>query len=498
MLGDLMDWPDFLIHVRQYVELAATALAAGCAAGVPLGVLAARLPALRGLILGAANLGRVVPSLALLTFMLPLFGVGFLPALAAITLLAVAPIVITTDVALRGVPAAARDVARGMGMTSAQTFVRVEWPLAFPVVFSGIRTAATEVVASAVLASFIGAGGLGDYIQSGLQANVPAQLWTGAIAVAALALLTEFALAVCCFAHEDARPLSLNRKTAIALMLAAGALPSCSSRRPGVIRVGSKNFTEDIVVAEIYAAALEGVGLTVERHMNLGSTQIATEAMLRADIDVYPEYTGTALIDVLHLPPMRDAAALLTRVRSEYRKRYDLLWLSPSPANDSQGIATTRAVSGRYNLRTLSQCARLAPQLRFAAIPEFLARADALPGLQKYYGGFNFKSVASYAIGLQYAALTGGSADVATAFTTDAQLVSNDFVVLEDDRHFWPPYNIAPVVRAQVLRTNTRIASVLNRIAPHLTDAAVRRLNQQVDLQKMDPTDAAAQFLRSI
>lgn len=190
-----MNWPDFLVHLRAYVLLAGAALAVGCVAGLPLGAVSARFGAARGPILGIANLGRVVPSLALLTFMLPLLGTGFLPALAALSLLAMAPIVITTDVALRGVPPAAIDAARGLGMTSAQRFTRVEWPLAFPVVFSGIRIASTEVIASAVLASFIGAGGLGEYILSGLQANVPGELWTGVIAVAVLALLAEFALA---------------------------------------------------------------------------------------------------------------------------------------------------------------------------------------------------------------------------------------------------------------------------------------------------------------
>lgn len=184
------------MHVRDYVALAASALATAIAAGIPLGILAANVRPARGLILTLGNIGRVVPSLAILTFMLPLFGVGFLPAYAALTLLACAPVLIATDVGLRSVSPAALDAAQGMGMTPAQRFARVEWPLAFPVIFSGVRTAATEVIASAVLASFIGAGGLGEYVTTGLQANQPAQLWTGVIAIAAIALLAEFLLAL--------------------------------------------------------------------------------------------------------------------------------------------------------------------------------------------------------------------------------------------------------------------------------------------------------------
>jgi osmoprotectant transport system substrate-binding protein len=260
--------------------------------------------------------------------------------------------------------------------------------------------------------------------------------------------------------------------------------------------VGSKNFAEDITIAEIYAAALEKASLKVERSMNLGSTQIATAAMQRGDIDLYPEYTGTGLIDVLHLPPMRDAQRLFDAVKSAYAQQYSMTWLTPSPMNDSQGLATTQAVARRYKLRTLSDCAKAAPQLRLAAIAEFLTRADALPGLQKFYGGFKFKDNRTYAIGLQYQALTSADADVCTAFTTDSQIGSENLIVLKDNRHFWPPYNVAPVVRNATLRAHPQIATVLNRISPLLTDAVVRQLNYQVNVEHMDPADAAKLFLK--
>lgn len=291
--------------------------------------------------------------------------------------------------------------------------------------------------------------------------------------------------------------MSITRKEALALIGAAAALPRCSANGgAGAVRVGSKNFAEDITVAEIYAAALERANIPVERHMNLGSTQIATAAMQRGDIDLYPEYTGTGLIDVLHKPPMRDAQQIYKTVKSTYEQQYRITWLMPSPMNDSQGLATTQAVAQRYNMRTLSQCARLAPQLRLATIAEFLTRSDALPGLQSYYSGFHFKSNRTYEIGLQYQALLGGDAEVSTAFTTDSQIGTENLIVLEDDRHFWPAYNIAPVVRQSALKTHPQIAAVLNRISPLLTDTAVRELNYQVNVKHADPADAAQQFLK--
>ncbi len=191
----MVNWGDLASHAWAYVVLAFTALAAGTILGVPLGVLTAHVPALRAPVLALGNIGRVVPGLAILTFMLPLFGVGFVPAFIALTLLATAPVLINTDLGFRSISPAVLDAARGLGMTPAQQLRRVEWPLAFPILFSGVRTAATEVIGSAVLASFIGAGGLGEYITTGLQANQPEQLWTGVAAIAAIALATEFTLA---------------------------------------------------------------------------------------------------------------------------------------------------------------------------------------------------------------------------------------------------------------------------------------------------------------
>ncbi len=381
-------------------------------------------------------------------------------------------------------------------MTRWQQLFRVEWPLALPVLFTGVRTASTELIASATLAAFIGAGGLGEYILRGLQANDPRlidrRLYGSCVA------------RDCCRAafHPRLAPYwrafmsHLSRKQVTILIGAALVLPQCSSRRGNAVAVGSKNFTEEFIIAEIYAQALERAGLTVVRKFNLGSTQIAMTALRRGDIDLYPEYTGTALIDVLHLPPMHDPQALYRRVSDEFATRFALRWLRPSPMNDSQGLATTQSISKQYGIATLSQLSRVASQLRLGAIPEFLSRADALPGLQKYYGGFRFKDVKTYDIGLKYQALLHGDADIVTAFTTDGALAANNLVVLKDDKHFWPEYHIAPVVRIDALRRAPAIAAALNRIAPAISDAAARSMNYAVDVKKQDSADVASAFLK--
>ncbi|MBD5654168.1 MAG: ABC transporter permease [Candidatus Eremiobacteraeota bacterium] len=185
---------DLLVHVRDHLALAFAALAVALAIGLPVGAAVARTPRLRSLSLGAIYVVRVVPSLAVLAIMLPLVGIGFLPSLVALALLAIPPIALNTDLGLRGVPEAVRDAARGLGMSAHQVRAQIDWPLALPVVFSSIRTAAVEVVASATLAAFIGGGGLGEYIVNGLAENDRPQLLEGAISVGILALLTQWLL----------------------------------------------------------------------------------------------------------------------------------------------------------------------------------------------------------------------------------------------------------------------------------------------------------------
>ena len=291
----------------------------------------------------------------------------------------------------------------------------------------------------------------------------------------------------------------MKRAQALTL-LGSAALAGCGGGGGGTqaVAIGSKNFTEELIIGEIYALVLEQQGFKVVRKLNLGGTEIAQAALVRGDIDLYPEYTGTALIDVLKLPMQHDAAAIYDTVKSAYEQKFQLTWLDPAPFNDSQGLATTKAIAAKYNLKTLSDLSRVASQLRLGSIPEFIKRPDALPGLQKAYGGFVFKDIKLFDIGLKYKALLSGAVDVVVAFTTEGALSANDLVVLVDDKHFWPTYQVAPVIRQSTLKAMPAIATHLNKIAPNLSDATMRELNNMVDgTQKRDAADVAREFVKT-
>lgn len=283
-----------------------------------------------------------------------------------------------------------------------------------------------------------------------------------------------------------------------ALLLTACA-PSGSNQAEslGTIAVGSKDFTEQFIVAEMYAQILEDAGFTVERKLNLGGTPIAQEAILNSDIDLYPEYTSTGLLTVLKLSPIQDAQEIYATVKENYEEQFNLTWLDPSPFNNTQALAITQETAEKYGIRTYSDLSEKAPELMLGGPAEFLEREDGIKGLQEAYGGFEFKEVKQLGTGsLRYQALMDGQVDVVVAFGTDGAIKGNDLVVLVDDQVFYPIYNIAPVVRMDTLDAYPQIAELLNELAPLLTDDVMSGLNWQVDgPEGREPAEVAREFL---
>jgi osmoprotectant transport system substrate-binding protein len=281
-----------------------------------------------------------------------------------------------------------------------------------------------------------------------------------------------------------------------ALILSACA-PSQSSDSAGTVIVGSKDFTEQFIVAEMYAQLLENEGFTVERKLNLGGTPIAHEAMMNGDIDLYPEYTSTGLLTMLKLDPIQDAQEIYTTVKSGYEQQYNLTWLTPSPFNDTQALAMTKEVAAQYGIQTYSDLSQKASELVLGGPAEFLEREDGLKGLQQAYGGFEFKEVKQLGTGsLRYQALLEGQVDVVVAFGTDGAIKGNDLLLLVDDLVFYPIYNVAPVIRQDTLEKYPQIEKILNDFAPLLTDEIMSGLNWQVDgPEGKEPADVARAFL---
>jgi osmoprotectant transport system substrate-binding protein len=272
-----------------------------------------------------------------------------------------------------------------------------------------------------------------------------------------------------------------------------------ASGAAGTVKIGSKDFTEAILVAEIYAQLLENAGLTVERKLNLGGTPIAHQALINGDIDLYPEYTSTGLQEVLKVAELpKDPQQILETVKKGYEEQFKVTWLTPSPFNDSNTFATTKAIADQYGLKTFSDLVAKAPELRLGGPAEFPERQDT-KGLEQAYGPFvsKFKEYKQLGTGsLRYDALKNGEVDVIVAFGTDGRIKGDELVVLQDDKGYYPIYNIAPVVRLDALQKNPQIADALAAVAPKLTDEVMSGLNYAVDgPDKQEPAAVAKEFL---
>ena len=330
------------------------------AIGIPLGILAARRPSLARPIVAIANLAQTIPSLALFGFLIPLplvGGIGTRTALVALTLYAVLPILRSTITGIQGVPAAVVECAVAMGLTPRQVLRQVEWPLALPSIVSGLRVAVVIGVGTATIASAIGAGGLGDYIFRGLAMVDATVILAGALPAALLAIGGRRRAGACRTRGRSAAPHALappRTLLAIVVLLSAGTAWawSRSAARSDVI-VGSKNFTEQVVLGELLAQAIERhTGLRVERRLNLGGTAIAHQALVSGGIDAYVEYSGTALTAIFNLPASTDANAVFAQMRD----RYAAVGVTTLPRlgfNNTFAILVRRSDAEKLGLKTI-------------------------------------------------------------------------------------------------------------------------------------------------
>lgn len=506
-------------RLAEHVVLVAASTAIAAAVAIPLGVAAARRTGLARPIVGLANLAQTIPSLALFGFLIPLpfiGGIGTRTALVALTVYAVLPILRSTITGLHGVAPAVVECAVAMGLTPRQVLWQVEWPLALPAIVSGLRVAVVIGVGTATIASAIGAGGLGDYIFRGLAMVDATVILAGALPAAILALAADAALAA---AGHLADPRRRARRhwavLATVTVLALGTMVAgrTSTGRADLI-VGSKNFTEQVLLGELIAQALEREGLTIDRRLNLGGTAIAHEALLSGGIDVYVEYTGTSLTAIFNEPPSADAEAVFQTVRD----RYAAAGVSLMPRlgfNNTFAILVRGDDARRLEMKTVSELAATVRRPTSAEATadktadaasawragfgyEFLERPDGFKGLSAAYGLQFAAAPRVMDLNLIYRALAAGEIDVTAGDATSGLVEALGLTVLEDDRRYFPVYDAAPVARAATMLQHPAAAAAIRRLGGRISAADMRWMNFQVDGGKQDPATVARAFLDKI
>jgi osmoprotectant transport system permease protein len=511
------NWSELLALTQEHVVIVLLATGLAVAVGLPLGILLTRIKSLQTPILGFANVMQTVPSLALFGLLIPIpfiGGIGARTAVIALALYALLPVIRNTVTGILGIDPKVREAATAMGMTGWQILRMVELPLAAPVILTGIRVAVVISVGVATVAAAVGAGGLGTYIFRGLRQNDNNLLIAGAIASALLALLCDFALGQIERSYAIGEREHRTRRRIVGfsiagLLLAVIGFGFISNLRseisngrtlyageelPGTgqrIVVGSKDFTESIILAEILSQMLERKGVTVERQFELGG-DLAHKGLLSGEIDVYPEYTGTAYTAILKKPPITDPQEVYDQTSAEYESQFGLT-LSPQLgfANDF-AILVRGDVAITNNLKTISDAVAISRDWQAGFGQDFMSRADGYAGFSKAYG-FNFaKQPREMDLSLTYRALQSGELDIIAGNSTDGLIAALDLFQLADDRRYFPPYQAVFIARSQ---TTSTLANVFAKLNNAISTDDMRKMNYAVDGDKRTPKNVAAEWI---
>lgn len=491
--------------LSAHVRLTLAALAAGIALAVPAGVLVSRTRTLEAPLLGLAGVIQTIPALALLAVMVPLLsglglpGIGVLPAFLGLVLYSLLPILRNTVTGLHGVDAAVVEAARAVGMTPAERLWRVELPLATPVVVAGIRTAAVWTVGMATLSTPVGAPSLGNYIFGGLQTRNSAAVLVGCAAAAALALVLDFLVRTAGdgFAQRRRGPLV----SALAGLLALGAWAAGRGHVTGTasapVRVGAKTFTEQFILAEILAGTVRAqTGRPALTLTSLGST-VAFDALVRDEIDLYVDYTGTLWATVMGRSGRGGSRAeVLAEVGRWLANRHGVALAAALGFENAYCLAVRRETAAALGLRRLSDLAAHAPRLTLGSDYEFFSREE-WRSLKRTYG-LAFRARRSMDPSLLYQAIATRQVDAITAYSSDGRIEALSLMTLEDDRGAIPPYDAVVLASPRLAREAPDVLAAVARLEGRIDVARMRELNRLVDEQRKSPAVAAAEFLAAL
>ncbi len=509
------NWSELFALTREHVFLVFVSTAFAVLVGVPLGIVLTRKKSLQTPILGFANIMQTVPSLALFGLLIPIsfIGIGSKPAIIALTLYALLPVIRNTVTGISGIDAKIKEAATAMGMTDWQILRQVELPLAMPVILTGIRVAVVISVGVATIAAAIGAGGLGTYIFRGLRQNDNNLILAGAMFSALLALVADFGLGQIAKLYEpkssENQTSGIRRKvaafTSIGLIGALVGFSVISNFKPFVsnsvanvttkIRVGSKDFTESLILAEILAQTLEKKGVAVERKLELGGN-LAHDGLTSNQIDVYPEYTGTAFTAILKHPPITDPKKVYDQTKLEYEEKLDLSVSPPLGFANDFAILVRGDVAMKNNLKTISDAVSIAKNWQAGFGQDFMSRADGYEGFRKAYG-FNFvRQPREMDLALTYRALASGELDIIAGNSTDGLISALDLFQLKDDRQYFPPYQAVFIVRKDAIKKSKILLVTLKELENSISTEEMRKLNYEVDGNNRQPKDVAKEWVR--
>lgn len=480
----------------EHVQISLIALLLAVLIAIPLGIYITRKKKIAESIIGVSAVLQTIPSLALLGLLIPLLGIGKVPAIIALVAYALLPILRNTFTGINEVDPSLKEAARAMGMNTRQQLLKVELPLAMPVIMAGIRTAMVLIVGTATLAALIGAGGLGDIILLGIDRNNSALIVLGAIPAALLAILFDLLL-------RRFERLSF-RKTlgvvgvfvaATALLIAGPAI--LGSGKKDIVIAGKLGSEPEILINMYKLLIEEETDLRVELKPGLGKTSFVFNALRSGSVDMYPEFTGTAIAEFMKETAVStDRNEVYEQARQGMKEKFDLTLLEPMDFNNTYALAVPENIAEEYNLQSISDLKAVEKKLTAGFTLEFADREDGYVGIQKLYG-IQFENVVTMEPKLRYSAVEKGDIHIVDAYSTDSEIREHGLVVLEDDKSLFPPYQGAPLLRQETLDQYPEIAEALNQLAGKITSDEMREMNYQVNVEGKSAEEVARTYLKS-
>lgn len=499
----------------EHIELTVISVVLAIFIGVPLGILISHFSKINKPVLAFANIVQAVPSMALLGFLIPFLGIGVLPSIFMVVIYSLLPIIKNTFTSISGINHQVIEAAEGIGMTKLQVLFKIKIPMALPVIMAGIRISAVTAVGLMTMAAFIGAGGLGYLVFSGIRTANNYQILAGAIPACFLALFIDFITAIIEKAvvpyglNIKKKKISKREKTFHKIVIITSVIAilftffNASRKRfiptKKTIVVASKDFSEQEILGNMLAELIEDrTDLNVKKQLSLGGSQIVFGAIDAGEVDMYIDYTGTLYSDVLKHNPI--AEKVNTRdvydiAKKEIYDKYNLIVGNEFKFNNTFAVGVRKDVAEKYNLKTISDLENVSHELIISPTLEFMNREDGLPGLKKEYKDLNFKKIIPIDGSPRYTALTIKESDVVDAYATDGLIKTYDVKLLKDDKEFFLPYHAVLITREKILKKYPELEGITKELEEILTDEVMQGLNYEVDDLKKNPEDVAHEFL---
>lgn len=487
---------DILLEtIWEHLQISLIALVIAILISVPLGLLLTRHVRVAEPIIGISAVLQTIPSLAVLAFLIPFFGIGTMPAIVALTAYGLLPILRNTYTGIMEVDPALKEAATGMGMNSLKRLTKVELPIAMPVIMAGIRTSMVLIVGTTTIAALIGAGGLGELILLGLDRGADIHLiLLGAIPAALLAIILDFILR----GFER-----ISRKTGfksfIAMLIIAVLVivsPFLFQAKKADIVIGAKLGAEPTILIHMYKLLIEDeTDLKVDLKENLGKTAFNFSALKQGSIDIYPEFTGTAIVELMEeKAESNDEKKVYEQAEEGMYDKYGMILLEPMDYNNTYTVATTEGLMEQYDLETIEDLKMIEDDITAGFTLEFKDRYDGYVGMQEVYG-LDLDQIKTMDPGLREQAISKGEVDIIDGYATDSYMIELDLKTLDDPEDLFPPYQGAPLLREDTLEEHPELEDVLNQLGGKINDEEMREMNYKVDYDDADPEEIAHDYL---